>query len=153
MSGPVPNAACIFPFQVVDGETFYTCLAEEWNDWKHWCPTKLDDYGFYKHDYNNPDTWGNCSPECMNPVSLSCGDNRNMLSTVINIAINNGQVGLRCNDYERIREWDKIYEGKDGWIKLRHYRSGKILQLSPDGEHLSVSYNLEPCHGQKPCLR
>ena len=68
-------------------------------------------------------------------------------------AINNGQVGLRCHYYDRKREWEKIYEGKDGWIKLRHYWSGKVLQLSPDGEHLSVNYNLGPCHEQKPCLR
>ena len=152
MSGPVPNVTCIFPFKVA-GITYSTCLSEEWNEWKHWCPTKVDASGNYKFDSNNPDTWGNCAPECMKPLPLSCGYNSKILSTVVWNANNNDKVVLRCNDDERTREWDKIYEGKDGWIKLRHYWSGQVLQLSQDGEHLSVSHNLEPCHGQKPCLR
>ena len=140
--------SCIFPYIAADGYTYSTCLAEEWNDWKPWCPTKLDAYGVYKFDPNEPNTWGNCSLEC------PCVDNsKKILSTVVWNASKNDKVVLRCNDDERTREWDKIYEGKDGWIKLRHYWSGKVLQLSPDGEDLSVSHNLKPCHGQKPCLR
>ena len=144
----VSNVSCIFPYiAAVDGYTYSTCQAEKWNDWKPWCPTKLDAYGVYKFDPNEPNTWGNCSLEC------PCEYNDKILSTVVWNSRNNDKVVLRCNDDERTREWDKIYEGKDGWIKLRHYWSGKVLQLSPDGEHLSVSHNLKPCHGQKPCLR
>ena len=138
--------SCIFPFKAVDGYTYSTCQAEEWNDWKPWCPTKLDAYGVYKFDSNKPDTWGNCSHEC------PCEDNSKILSIVEWNAINNDQVVLKCNDNEW-DVWDKISEGKDGWIKLRHLWRGQVLQISPDGEHLSISYNLEPCHGQKPCLR
>ena len=84
---------------------------------------------------------------------MSCNEDSKILSTVVWNAGNSRKVILRCNDDERTREWDKIFEEKDGWIKLRHYWSGQVLQLSPDGKHLSVNYNLKPCHGQKPCLR
>ena len=52
----------------------------------------------------------------------------------------------------REREWDEIDEGK-GWIKLRHYGSGQVLQASLDGQKFSVNDNLNPCQGRKPCIR
>ena len=149
MSGPVPNVTCIFPFKTVSLnklETYSTCVrGGDYNDWKYWCPIKIDTSGVYEYSPDDTNTWGNCASDCQTVDTC--------LIVVRNYATNNYKVVLRCNDYEWLREWDKIYEGKDDWFKLRHYWSGKVLQLSPDGEHLSVSYNLEPCHGQKPCLR
>ena len=64
VSGAVPNVSCIFPFKI-DGITYSTCImGGNWNDWKHWCPTKVDSSGVYQHSTEDPNTWGNCASDC-----------------------------------------------------------------------------------------
>ena len=47
MSGPDPNALCIFPFEY-NGEIFNECTDKEHD--QMWCHTSED--------------WGNCGPDC-----------------------------------------------------------------------------------------
>ena len=64
VSGAVPNVSCIFPFKI-DGIRYSTCImGGNWNDWKNWCPTKVDSSGVYQHSTENPNTWGNCVSDC-----------------------------------------------------------------------------------------
>ena len=64
VSGAVPNVSCIFPFKM-DGITHSTCImGGKWNDWKNWCPTKVDSSGVYQHSTEDPNTWGDCASDC-----------------------------------------------------------------------------------------
>ena len=67
----------------------------------------------------------------------------------------NDWVTLRSSDgdYYLGEVWEKIQEDENGWMKLRHYQSRLLLQLSEDGKNLSVRRNPNPCQGRKPCLR
>ena len=47
MSGPDPNALCVFPFEY-NGEIFNECTDKEHD--QMWCHTSED--------------WGNCGPDC-----------------------------------------------------------------------------------------
>ena len=68
VSGAVPNMSCIFPFKTIslnELETYSTCVrGGEWNDWKYWCPIKVDKSGVYKHSSEDLNTWGDCGPDC-----------------------------------------------------------------------------------------
>ena len=68
VSGAVPNMSCIFPFKTIslnELETYSTCIrGGEWNDWTYWFPIKVDESGVYEHSPEDPNTWGNCGPDC-----------------------------------------------------------------------------------------
>ena len=63
VSGPNPNAQCIFPFKL-EGITYHQCTTADnaKGDITPWCSTLVDDSG--EHVGN----WGNCGPDC--PVDL-----------------------------------------------------------------------------------
>ena len=64
MSGPVSNATCIFPVKIA-GITYSSCIiGGDYNDWKYWCPIKVDTSGVYEYSSEDPDTWGDCASDC-----------------------------------------------------------------------------------------
>ena len=64
VSGPVPNATCIFPVKIA-GITYSSCvIGGDYNDWKYWCPIKVDASGVYEYSSEDPDTWGDCASDC-----------------------------------------------------------------------------------------
>ena len=62
VSGPIPNALCIFPFEF-NGITYHQCTTagNEEGDITPWCSTSVDDYGVHIGEGEN---WGNCGPDC-----------------------------------------------------------------------------------------
>ena len=65
VSGPNPNASCIFPFEL-KGITYHQCTTTE-GAITPWCSTLIDDSGEHIGDAGN---WGYCGPECS--LDLSC---------------------------------------------------------------------------------
>ena len=59
ISGPNPNAMCIFPFEF-NGITYHQCTIADIDEGDlPWCSTLIDDSGV--HIKGN---WGNCGPNC-----------------------------------------------------------------------------------------
>ena len=57
VSGPSPNASCIFPFKIGE-KTYHKCTTDILN--KPWCATSVDNNGELV-DYNK---YGYCDPNC-----------------------------------------------------------------------------------------
>ena len=64
ISGPVPNASCVFPFRW-DGVMYRECTSHH-NNGQLWCPTQVDGQKNYIHDQ-----WGNCAESCRGCRSTS----------------------------------------------------------------------------------
>ena len=67
ISGPSPNASCVFPFKLY-GVTYNQCTTDlnAPGDVTPWCSILVDDSGEHIGEGKN---WGNCGPNC--PVELS----------------------------------------------------------------------------------
>ena len=48
--------------------------------------------------------------------------------------------------------WEKI-PLNNGWMKLRHDKTGFFLTLDASDRNIYFHLNVKPCQGQKPCLR
>ena len=59
MSGPNPNADCVFPFEF-NGVIYKSCK-HDLSDNTRWCSTKVDANGTH---ISNEDNWGNCDENC-----------------------------------------------------------------------------------------
>ena len=66
ISGPSPNASCVFPFKLY-GVTYNQCTTalNKLGDITPWCSILVDDSGEHIGEGKN---WGNCGPNC--PVKL-----------------------------------------------------------------------------------
>ena len=62
VSGPNPNAQCIFPFKY-GGITYHQCTTagNAAGDFTTWCSTLVDESGVHIGGAGN---WGNCGPDC-----------------------------------------------------------------------------------------
>ena len=62
VSGPNPNAQCIFPFKYSE-VTYHQCTTagNAVGDTTPWCSTLVDDSGVHIGGAGN---WGNCGPDC-----------------------------------------------------------------------------------------
>ena len=62
VSGPNPNAQCIFPFKY-GGITYHQCTTagNAAGDITTWCSTLVDESGVHIGGAGN---WGNCGPDC-----------------------------------------------------------------------------------------
>merc|ERR1712008_109403 len=73
VSGPNPNATCIFPFKLVLSKsvtvTYHQCTTtfNDKGDTTPWCSTKVDDWGLHLGGNEN---WGNCGPDCTSLARL-----------------------------------------------------------------------------------
>ena len=66
VSGPNPNAFCIFPFEF-NGIAYHQCTTagNDEGDINPWCSTLVDGSGEHVGEGDN---WGNCGPDC--PIDL-----------------------------------------------------------------------------------
>ena len=64
MSGPNPNAPCIFPFKF-NKVTYYQCTTKGNAEGNPWCSTLVHDSGRDAGIHiNGAGNWGNCGPDC-----------------------------------------------------------------------------------------